>query len=106
MTEVEQIEAHIAAEADALVAAGAARLDEHIPGWPARVDLDSLDLADCAQCVLGQLFGSYGQAPQELAGNANGRLYGFDRGVLYGGPTYADLDDAWRRLILKRRAQA
>lgn len=37
-------------------AKGAALLDERMPGWHARIDLDRLDLADGKQCVLGQLF--------------------------------------------------
>jgi hypothetical protein len=35
---------------------GAALLDERIPGWDQRIDLDTLRIADSGQCVLGQLY--------------------------------------------------
>lgn len=38
---------------------GATLLDEHVPGWYARVDLATLDVAHPCACVLGQLFGNY-----------------------------------------------
>lgn len=37
------------------VAAGAAFLDAHDPGWDQRIDLGQLDLHSPCQCVLGQL---------------------------------------------------
>lgn len=39
-----------------VVAAGAALLDQAMPGWAGRIDLNHLDLMSGAQCVLGQLF--------------------------------------------------
>lgn len=41
------------------VEAGAKWLDANRPGWLKGIDLDALDLNDCAQCVLGQTFGFY-----------------------------------------------
>ncbi|CAN5629188.1 hypothetical protein BH23BAC4_BH23BAC4_14930 [soil metagenome] len=38
---------------------GAAYLDEVDPGWHTRLDLSTLELADGAGCVLGQLHGDY-----------------------------------------------
>jgi hypothetical protein len=38
------------------VTAGAALLDEKMPGWYKKIDLDSLELSDERHCVLGQLF--------------------------------------------------
>lgn len=38
------------------VARGAAWLDEKYPGWFNKIDLSILDLADCTQCVLGQVY--------------------------------------------------
>lgn len=34
---------------------GAAILDERVPGWASKIDLDELRLSSCTQCVLGQL---------------------------------------------------
>jgi hypothetical protein len=42
------------------VAAGAAFLDEHRPGWRGRVEAHALDMGDAEHCVLGQLFGDFG----------------------------------------------
>jgi hypothetical protein len=38
------------------VTRGAALLDREFPGWAERIDLPTLDLGDCYQCILGQLF--------------------------------------------------
>jgi hypothetical protein len=46
-------------DARARAARGAAYLDGADPGWAARVDPRSLELADGAQCVLGQLHGEF-----------------------------------------------
>lgn len=45
------------------VAAGTAWLDEHRPGWHREIDLYALDMMDCNACVLGQLYGTYVNAP-------------------------------------------
>jgi hypothetical protein len=41
------------------VAAGAAWLDVAAPGWVDRIDPGTLDLSSDADCVLGQVFGSF-----------------------------------------------
>lgn len=40
----------------ARVARGAAWLDEKYPQWFGKIDLSILDLGDCTQCVLGQVY--------------------------------------------------
>jgi hypothetical protein len=47
------------ADARARAARGAAYLDGASPGWAGRVDPATLELADGAQCVLGQLHGEF-----------------------------------------------
>lgn len=42
-------------------ASGAAYLDEADPGWARRLDPATLELADGAHCVLGQLHGAFGR---------------------------------------------
>lgn len=39
------------------VAKGVALLDEKVPGWWRVIDLDHLQMQNCTQCMLGQLFG-------------------------------------------------
>lgn len=48
------------------VRAGAAWLDEHKPGWHDVVDTYDLRMANCSNCVLGQLFGNYNSAMRQL----------------------------------------
>lgn len=38
---------------------GAALLDERIPDWFSRIDLDRLDISDGFSCVLGQVTGKH-----------------------------------------------
>ena len=40
-------------------------LDEKVPGWEHRIDLDELDIANCTRCMLGQLFGDYGRITRD-----------------------------------------
>lgn len=42
------------------VTAGAAFLDEHEPAWLGSLHLGDLDLDNYEQCVLGQLYGTFG----------------------------------------------
>lgn len=46
-----------ASTAEEAVARGVELLDEKVPGWWRVIDLEALDLYDCFNCMLGQLFG-------------------------------------------------
>lgn len=83
------------------VARGATLLDEHEPGWELKIDLGTLALESCYQCVLGQLFGHFDEGVEELfldkpMGSSVG--YGFC-GPLDG---YDRLNDEWTRVIKER----
>jgi hypothetical protein len=91
----------------ARAAAGAAFLDDRIPGWAARINLATLNLAGECGCVLGQLGGDY-------TGMRDGLHLGSDAAVHLGfslGPdttwddleAKAELDAAWTREITTRR---
>jgi hypothetical protein len=97
------------------VAKGAALLDEHMPGWWKRIDLNRLEQVSPCGCVLGQLWtddkyaedGGYWPALVALGIPARPA----ERPAEYGfaEPTsefagYAALDDEWTRLIKARRA--
>lgn len=96
------------------VQAGAAYLDEHEPGWVDRIDLETLDINSQCQCILGQLHGSYRDAPPvEAAADADGSHYGVLAWAipLGFGMNWNDcitdgrkLTAAWRELISARRA--
>lgn len=49
------------------VAAGAAWLDEHQPGWDHLIDLGRLDMSDGCLCVLGQVYESAARAANDKA---------------------------------------
>lgn len=107
------------------VRAGAAWLDANHPGWVERIDLASLDLSDCQQCILGQTFGDYFDAPifeddsDKFRARREAELasfLGFRSSLPWGwryvmpadsshdaGKEYAELTDAWRALIAARR---
>jgi hypothetical protein len=105
------------AEARKRVRRGAGLLDEKVgKGWPRRVSLRRLDMAQPCRCILGQLFHdedapieSFSHGIEELqtwgsAVEAPGVAHGFDVPAGSGGPGYEQLFNAWRDEIRKRRA--
>lgn len=89
------------------VAAGAAWLDEHEPGWWQRINLGTLVMRDSCGCVLGQLYGTFSAAPVPSSLSV---ALGFDRNRIgpprTGAADWAALDVAWRDLITARRTAA
>lgn len=106
------------------VAAGAALLDAHIPGWAGLVNLATLRLESCHDCVMGQLYGYYGKGVDRLFAIAGADVFidparfGFvspdigdvtELGYRAGLFTYQieyyynDLREVWTAEILKRR---
>lgn len=95
------------------VAAGAAFLDEHDPGWDQRIDLDSLDLDHTCKCILGQAFADetewhnrcydsgYDYAVNRFDLLRGGADFGFDTSDDY--EPYGPLAAGWKRLITARR---
>lgn len=112
------------------VTAGAAYLDTVRPGWHDDVNLDHLDVATATDCVLGQLYGNYPNAPLfdgitrpnllPVRGRGSWMVFDHDalntyrrqldeRAVPYGfaaeavSAEYPALNAAWRSEILARR---
>lgn len=93
------------------VAAGAALLDEKMPGWHARIRLPELNLGSECQCVLGQVYGHYLTGlkalwpEREFESRACGFMWLYDPET---GDEDADdieaLDAEWRRVIEARRS--
>lgn len=92
---------------------GCALLNERLPGWEDKIDLEKLNLSSGCDCVLGQLSidlagkiaGSYGLAREVLfpgvAPLGPCIEHGFD---VREGPGYYDaLTECWRKTILSRR---
>lgn len=102
------------------VARGVALLDDKRPGWWQKIDVAELEMDDCSQCVLGQLFQratnsvsvlEYGRAYGDglgALGIVDGREFGFDLSeVDFNNPrAYPERWDALRELwveVIKRR---
>ena len=89
-------------------------LNEREPGWRKRIDLNTLNLANCAQCVLGQLYGEYGTGVHKLFPEL-GREFNYLGGVLgehgfttqtstFGDRDHWDrLNAAWRTELAPRK---
>lgn len=104
------------ANAQERVSRGAAYLDDVDPGWHARVDPETLELASGRACVLGQLHGDFrlglGRAHLLSLSSAprpslSPVTYGFrcvqDVPAAEQDRDYAFLDRAWQAEIRKRR---
>ena len=79
-----------------------------VPQWATQVQVDTLDIRSSKQCVLGQLFGSYGKGLKELGLTASqSTIYGFlSWGNLLGIHLFTRRDPltpAWRELIRERQ---
>ena len=91
----------------ASVMRGAKLLDEKSPGWHRRINLHALDLNDCQECILGQVYGEYANGLETLF--AGDQKY-FSRYHFGFSSTYTGGKDrgmrrltaAWMRLIVKR----
>lgn len=47
---------------------GAHFMDEHYPNWATAIQLDRLEMNDCAVCVVGQAIGDYSNSIAEMSG--------------------------------------
>src|SRR5215213_5279225 len=88
-------EAAIRVYAEKVVAAGAAWLDVHKPGWPELITRP-IDVRDVMNCPLAQIFGSYGEGAV-IADKINGYSHFDDSRNLFlttRGFAYWGMDDA------------
>jgi hypothetical protein len=73
-------------------------------GWQKRIDVDKLDLSECRNCILGQLYGNYHDSPIRRHFYAVAVDSGFAGGwAIPGG--YPALTEAWKKYFadLKRK---
>mgnify|MGYP001564744249 FL=1 len=89
---------------------GAEVLDRVYPGWWRKIDLDRLDMKDCSDCLLGQLYGDYRSGLVKI-GLPERPIWesiewGFDADVitLVEDPNFSILRNAWVREISSRKA--
>lgn len=85
------------------VARGAALLDQYLPGWTSEINLNELRIESGSDCVLGQLYGDYGDGRDRVGirSTAHSESLGFTGG--YTGGDWYGLNEAWRELIEDRR---
>jgi hypothetical protein len=76
------------------VQAGVTLLDERVPGWRGRIDVDDLDLSSKRECVLGQLYGHFQEGVQQLGIRHQTCAFGFATGG--GGHEYTKLTKEWK----------
>lgn len=102
---------------EARVARGVALLDEKLPGWDRRIDLDKLDLASPCNCVLGQTWDEQSDDPDDPyflhASRLFGRLdvqeevaHGFNSTHVLGVEAVSEMNTLtaeWKCVILARR---
>lgn len=83
---------------------GARLLDQHLPGWYERINVDALQMQNSCRCILGQLHGgNYTRGRVELgivAGESS--QYGFNASQML----YERLKDLWIKEIELRRLAA
>lgn len=97
------------------VAAGMAFLDDVFPGWEHKINLEVLDLSDCAACVIGQVAGGDAEdglwsmnLPDDVMKRAKYEswptAFGFNvqPGSSIVSRRYANLTAGWRRAIRAR----
>lgn len=94
---------------DSRAARGAVVLDEKVPGWDEKINLDTLNIYSINCCILSQLFGSY--YPGELGFSCYKPKEIEDCGFTYCGGSedpdaekMVEITAAWKRLILARRS--
>src|SRR5579859_4505816 len=95
---------------------GAALLDERMPGWAAKVDLDTFQIMSTERCILAQVYDSdYWSGKNELftedeldvpTFDATYPPYAFGFDYYSGGASPASLDAEWRELVSERQSKA
>lgn len=84
---------------------GANLLDREGPvGWTRAIDTQRLDIFSGRDCVLGQLYGTYGMGKHVL--NIEGftaAKYGFSLPAL--GNDWDELNEEWRKFLAEREAE-
>lgn len=88
---------------------GAALLDRRQKDWRPRIDTYHLEMHDCDACVLGQLFGEFGNGLdilriQEPKDEAYGFAVSHDDEEYFGFSAWMELGRCWREEIRRREA--
>lgn len=106
---------YISEDAKMAVKRGIYWLDENHPGWAQRIDLGTLEMSECQDCVIGQAIGDYGENIVKASGveyPASARWsieHGFESPVVFAmndglevNYGYRELDILWSEEVQKR----
>ena len=82
------------------IAAGIAFLNVVKPNWLKKIDIEQLDLSKSKTCMLGEVFGDYGEAIQEL-GLESDKDYAAQCLGFYEDDwnKYKELTNAWKKAL-------
>lgn len=81
------------------IKAGMDLLDEEFPGWREIINPEQLDMGDCHQCILGQLFGEYFTGKREMGlTGTEPEEFGFEDWV-GGNDRYQWITAAWKEAL-------
>lgn len=83
---------------------GVELLDACVPDWRSKINLQDLKMDDCKLCILGQLFKDYDEGLLQLVpdDDEDSDQWSIEHGFqsdCYVGKTYADLDEAWKKVL-------
>ncbi len=88
------------------VDAGIALLDEKcaFKDWRGKVDLERLNVRSSSDCILGQIYGCYGEGLHDLSFSKSSYLYGFISGFMHWGleeekEVEEILEEIWREKL-------
>jgi hypothetical protein len=108
-TEQQRLEQHFGA----LVEKGIRLLNEKVPDWPAKIDLQTFSMYDTDRCVIAQLFprkddeisgySNYGELGLECCGDMTPGKFGFDT---HGSQNFDILQSIWTRRITELQKAA
>jgi hypothetical protein len=97
------------------VAEGVRLLDAKEPHWYTRINLGTLDMAECDRCILGQVYGNYTEGVEKVflvrvspQGPVPDRVYDYGFNAPLVQRTYKEeivfLAECWKAVIEKRNA--
>jgi hypothetical protein len=79
-------------------------LDKKIPKWRRLIDMDTLDMESCLNCVTGQIFGHYNRGLEELGikdhyADEYGLVLVIDDDDSHYEDEYEELTDLWKEIM-------
>lgn len=78
-------------------------LDQNYPNWLDKVDVSELDLSDCHQCIMGQLFGHYIKGKRKYGGEKM-KKFGFSVEIgLLSDKQFEQLTEEWKQAIKHKK---